>query len=87
MIWLSAAFFVVAGLVVGAVHFVLLHRAVRLHAGNGGIARIAPLHLLRGGLSVAAFWIVAQQGAVPLLAALLGFLIARVLVQRRLGAD
>jgi len=85
MNWLSAAVFAVAGIIVGILYFALLYRSVRLYASSAGLARVAPLHLLRGALAVSFFWIVAQQGAVPLLAALAGFLIARTVVQRRLA--
>jgi F1F0 ATPase subunit 2 len=83
---LSLAVFLVSGAALGAAYFLLLHRAVRLHAASAGALRIMPLHVLRAALAVAAFWIVAQQGALPLLLTLLGFLLARLLVQRRLGA-
>jgi hypothetical protein len=44
------------------------------------------LHVLRLGAALAAFWALAQLGAWPLLTGLLGFLIARFVAQRMVGA-
>jgi F1F0 ATPase subunit 2 len=74
-----------AGALLGALYFVLVFRTARLHTEGAAASRIIPLYALRIGLAVAAFWAIAQQGAMPLLLALLGFLIARMLVQSRLG--
>ncbi|HEX9648506.1 MAG TPA: ATP synthase subunit I [Alphaproteobacteria bacterium] len=78
---------VVAGAAAGTLHFGLLWRAVRLHAQSAAASRIVPLHLVRAGATVAVFWLVAQRGALPLLLALAGFLVARVVVQHRLRAE
>jgi F1F0 ATPase subunit 2 len=79
------ALFVPAGVLLGAVYFGLLLRTVRLHAAGAAAPGVAPLYLLRIGLAVAGFWFAAQQGALPLLAALAGFLVARYVMQRRYG--
>jgi len=74
--------YLAAGGVLGAVYFTLLVRTVRLYTAQVAASRIIPLHLLRIALAVLAFWLIAQQGAWPLLAALAGFLLARLAVQR-----
>ena len=90
MSWLSptdVALYLTAGAVLGAVYFVLLLRAVRLHASQATAISIIPLYIMRFAAAVSAFWIIAQQGALPLLLALLGFLIARLVVQRWMGSE
>ena len=82
---LYALLFVAAGLAVGVAYFLLLYRTVTLHAAQAGAGSIAPLYLLRFALAGAAFWFIAQQGALPLLLALAGFLGARFAVQRFVG--
>jgi F1F0 ATPase subunit 2 len=73
-----------AGLALGAVYFLLLHAAVRRLAGDGPAARAVPLHVARLALALAGFWGLAQYGAVPLLAGLVGFLLSRYTAQRLL---
>lgn len=77
------ALYLAAGGAVGTVYFISLLWTVRLHASQAAASRIIPLYLLRLAIAVLAFWLIAQQGALPLLLALLGFLLARVVVQRR----
>jgi F1F0 ATPase subunit 2 len=89
MSWLSptdVALYLTAGAVLGAVYFVLLLRTVRLHASQATAISIIPLYIMRFATAVSAFWIIAQQGALPLLLTLLGFLIARLVVQRWMGS-
>ncbi|GAB4365883.1 MAG: hypothetical protein Kow00114_23420 [Kiloniellaceae bacterium] len=74
-----------AGLALGAAYFLLLYRTVTLHAAQAGAGSLVPLYLLRFALAGAAFWFIAQQGALPLLLALAGFLAARFAVQRFVG--
>lgn len=76
-----------AGAAVGVLHFWLLWLTVRMHARCVGPSRVVPLHLLRFAVTVGVFWLVAHQGALPLLLALAGFLIARSLTQSRLAAE
>lgn len=76
------ALYLTAGAGLGAVYFYLLSRAVRQHATRGITFRIIPLYLLRIAAAAVAFWMIAQQGALPLLLALLGFLAARHAAQR-----
>ncbi len=78
----DAALYLTAGAALGASYFVLLFRTVRLHASQAAALRIVPLYLVRFAAAVSAFWLIAQQGAYPVLLALLGFLISRFVIQR-----
>lgn len=71
-----------AGFIIGAGYFMLLYHAVRLHQSAAPLAGVVGIHLLRAALAIAAFWWLAQLGAWPLLAGLLGFLVARGLARR-----
>lgn len=82
----EAALFVALGAALGLAYFVLLLQTVRLHASQSPPLRVVPLHIVRYAAAVATFWIIAQQGAVPLLLALSGFLVARISVQCRIGS-
>ena len=84
---LAIALFFAAGAALGAVYFLLLAWTVDLLGGQGGAMRVVPLYLLRLALAIGAFWAIAQQGALPLLISLLGFLAARFAVQRRYGSS
>ena len=83
----GVALYLLAGAALGAFHFVLLLRTVRLQVSQAAPIRIIPLYLMRLAVAVSAFWIFAQQGALPVLFALLGFLIARIAVQGRVGSE
>jgi F1F0 ATPase subunit 2 len=83
----EAAFYLAAGAVLGTAYFVLLLRAVRAHAGQGAAGRLISLYLLRLALAGSAFWMIVQQGAAPLLLAVLGFVLARTAVQHRIGRE
>lgn len=71
-----------AGLVVGLGYFAALRRTVQLYGAEGN--RLAPAVLTVGRIAgAAAFLIVAARlGAVPLLAAFSGFLLARAIALR-----
>jgi F1F0 ATPase subunit 2 len=66
-----------AGAGLGAVYFAILAQTVRLHVAGASASRIVPLYVLRIGAAVAAFWVIAQYGAMPLLLSLAGFVLAR----------
>lgn len=70
-----------AGAVLGVAYFLLLARTVHLHASQGASGLVIPLYFGRLAAAVVAFWLIAQQGALPLLSALAGFMIARFGVQ------
>lgn len=76
------ALFLILGTALGAVYFTALLQAVRLHAARAPALRVVALHVLRFAAAVSGFYFVAQQGAAPLLLTLLGFMGARVAVQR-----
>jgi len=73
--------FLAAGALLGAIYFGLLGWTVRLHAAQAPAARVIPLYLVRLAVAVGAFWLIAQHGALPLLLALLGFVISRMATQ------
>lgn len=75
-----------AGAALGVFYFYVMYHAVRLHAAQAAASKIALLYLLRGGAALAVFWVIALQGALPLLLALLGFLLARFVAQRWVGS-
>ena len=79
------ALYALTGAMLGGAYFFLLFSAARLHLGQVATIRIVPLHLIRFGLALATFWVIVQQGAIPLLLACIGFLAARFWAQRRLG--
>jgi F1F0 ATPase subunit 2 len=79
VIWLAL------GAALGALYFVLLYRMVQRFAAGAPATRTLPLLALRGALAIGLFWIMAQQGAVALLAGLVGFVAARYVLQRLLG--
>jgi len=83
----AAASYLALGAALGVSYFLLLLRSVRLHASQAPAVRVAPLYLIRIGAAVSAFWLIAQHGALPLLLALLGFLVARIAVQFCAGPE
>ena len=90
MSWISptdVVLYLTAGAALGAVYFVSLLWTVRLHASQETEIRLIPLYVMRFAAAASGFWVVAQQGALPLLLTLLGFLIARLVIQRRMGSE
>lgn len=73
---ITAGAFLAVGVVVGAVHAGLLYRAVMLFAGAPRLPATVALNVARFGFVIAAFWLIAQQGATALIAAALGFTFA-----------
>lgn len=82
MSYLAYVSFTAIGAVVGALYFLILYRTVQLHMIGAAVAHVLPLYVLRVAGAVAAFWLIAQEGAVPLLLALTGFVIARYAAQQ-----
>ena len=78
-----AAPMAVAGIFLGFIYFACLRRTVARFAGGDGWAGPAVLTLVRLGAAVVALGFIARLGAVALLAAFLGFLIARTIALRR----
>jgi F1F0 ATPase subunit 2 len=85
--YLEYAFFAGIGAVTGALYFLILYRTVQMHAAGAAIARVFPLYLLRAAGAIAVFWMIAREGAVPLLLALAGFLVARYAAQYFVKSD
>lgn len=87
------AFYLALGAALGAGYFALLHRALRLFTAEGAAerpaggaaARFLAFYLLRFAAAGVVFYLVVQQGALPLLLSLLGFLLARFAGQRLAG--
>lgn len=78
--------FATAGVALGVIYFALLAVTVNRYVSRSTAASIISLYLLRLAIAVAGFWFIAQQGPVPLIAALAGFMAARLLVQRQVSA-
>jgi hypothetical protein len=77
-----------AGFGFGLAYFAALGRNVALYLEGGGLAAATGLTLARLAAAVAAFAFAARLGALPLLATLLGFLVARFVAlnaRRRAG--
>jgi|GEM_PF-2214495 len=78
--------FLALGIGAGTFYFLLLRRSVDRFVRHGAALQALPMLLARAGAAVLVFWIAAQAGLWPLLAAGAGFLAARsavVLVARR----
>lgn len=82
MSYLGYASFTAIGAVVGALYFLILYRTVQMHISGAAVAHVLPLYVLRVAGAAAVFWLIAQEGAVPLLLALTGFVIARYTAQQ-----
>ncbi len=76
----------VLGALVGHVHFTLLAREARAMVGQGPRRGLWLGRILRLALTVGVLWLAARWGALPLLAALAGLMVARHRVLRRQGA-
>jgi hypothetical protein len=78
--------FVAIGAALGLAYFYSLARTVALltHAHP---SRVVGWYVFRAGAAVSVFWLVARQGALPLLLALGGFLGARLVVQLWIGSS
>ena len=70
-----------AGFALGLAYFALLARTVRLFAAGESTLPVIGLYAARVGLAVATFVGLAAMGAMPLLAGLGGFIVARIAVQ------
>jgi hypothetical protein len=83
---MADAGFLAVGAFAGTLHFALLRWNTALYARAGRIAAAAALQVLRLGALAGLLVIVARQGALPLLLAALGLLIARSFVIRWMAA-
>jgi F1F0 ATPase subunit 2 len=76
--------FVLLGGALGAVHFATLRHNVESYL-SGSTLRAIGQHLGRVALAGAAFALIARYGALPLLGALAGFVLARLWALRSAG--
>ena len=74
---------IVAGLILGLMYFACLRRTVALFTVGGGWAGPASLTLARVVAATAVLGFAARFGAMSLMAAFLGFLVARTIVLHR----
>lgn len=83
--WLLAAAVGLGGILFGLAYFAACRRSAGLFLRPGGRAAALALTLGRMACAVLLLWLAARQGALPLLAALAGFLVARGIAIRRPG--
>ncbi len=75
----AVAFFTLIGLALGFAHFHGLRRDARRYLARGVGAGAVALHAARILATAAILVFIARSGAIPLVAALAGFLVARYL--------
>ena len=80
----DTAFFA-AGLAAGTLHFALLRWNASLYGRPGRIGGAVALQLLRLAVLGCVLALIARQGALPLLLAALGVLVARPIVMRMMA--
>ena len=73
-----------AGALLGALYLLLVGRTVAAMAPPASRAAAAGWFALRLAMAAAAFWVAAQQGPLPLVLMLAGFVLVRTLVLRRI---
>jgi hypothetical protein len=81
---LQLLLFSLAGGATGWLYFALLRRSLVSRDGKPATSGFILLLMLRLAIAGAGFWAIAQEGAVPLMAALAGFLVVRFAMQRRM---
>jgi F1F0 ATPase subunit 2 len=74
-----------AGALIGAAHAGMLYRAVTLLARPRRASLVAACNAGRFAFVIAAFWVIAQAGAAPLIAAAAGFTAAQLAARQILG--
>ncbi len=79
---LLAAFWLLAGLAGGTAHFGLLRWNTRLYLAGGSVARALGVQALRLAATTVLLAFAAWHGALPLLLAAIGVVLARLLVLR-----
>ena len=71
-----------AGLAFGLIYFAALRRSISLFANGARWQMVVLLSLLRVSLAVAAFFLLARLGAIPVICGAAGFLLARTITIR-----
>jgi F1F0 ATPase subunit 2 len=79
---LAVVSYAVVGLATGLAYFAALRVNVRLYLDGDARWRPVILHGVRIAAAVALFWLLATQGAAPLVAGLAGFVTARFIARR-----
>jgi hypothetical protein len=82
---MSAAVWLLVGLAGGTAHFALLRWNTRLYLTGGSVARPLGVQALRLAATTVLLAFAAWHGAMPLLLAAIGVLLARLLVLRMLA--
>ena len=82
---LLEAFWLAAGIAGGSVHFALLRWNTRLYLAGANVARALGVQAARLAAVAALLVVAALHGAMPLLAAAIGVVLARLLVLRVLA--
>lgn len=77
----------IAGAATGAIYFGLLAVTLRRWGNEVKPLQLLGLFLVRFAGAAIVFWFIAQQGTVPVITALAGFLIARFAIQRTLRLE
>jgi len=72
-----------AGAAFGLIYFSALRRSISLLANGARWQMVVLLSLLRVGLAVAAFLLLARFGAIPVICGAAGFLLARTILIRK----
>ena len=80
----TIAIFCGIGMALGVAHFCGLRRDTRMYLVRGLCGGVVAAHAVRLLATAAAFLFIARSGAIPLLAALAGFLAARFAVVARM---
>lgn len=83
-IYLDMAIGLAIGLSLGLAYFLLLQRSAKDLAADGNVAAALGFMTVRLALAAGIFWFVAKLGALPLLSCLAGFLVARLIIQKRI---
>lgn len=78
----TVAAFAAIGAAFGLAYFAALRVNARLYLAGTGLGPPFALHVARLAAAALLFWVSARQGAAPLLAALAGFLVARLIAVR-----
>jgi hypothetical protein len=77
----------VAGVLVGALHFLTLRAATGMLVTGSSLVAALALHLIRFAMTAGALALIALHGALPLLVAALGILAARTAVLRMISIE
>jgi F1F0 ATPase subunit 2 len=77
---LGSGAWLTAGGVLGAFHFLSLRRSARMLATSCAPPAALTLHLIRFAVTAGALIVIARHGALPLLTAMLGLVVARTAV-------